>query len=76
MSNMQRATAIKNDDAKPFAEALDQEADELDALRVGVVRHLQAWRDAHESAVARLTDVLARMDAIVARLEHAENTGA
>ncbi|MCE9523446.1 MAG: hypothetical protein K8S25_13570 [Alphaproteobacteria bacterium] len=49
--------------------ALEQEAAELDALHTGVVRHLAAWRDAHEAALLRLGAVMARMDSILARAE-------
>jgi hypothetical protein len=69
MRNVQGATAIKTSDAKPYAHALDQEADELEALRTGLLHHLDAWRDAHKAALLRLGDVMTRMDAIVARIE-------
>lgn len=69
MRNVHRAPAIKTQDAKPFVRALDEEADELAALRTGLLDHLGAWRGAHEAAILRLASVMARMDAVVARLE-------
>jgi hypothetical protein len=48
---------------------LEQEADELQTLHTGLVRHLAAWRDAHESAIMRLGATMARIDAIVERIE-------
>ena len=52
-----------------IAPALAQEAHELDALHTGLVRHLSAWRDAHETAIFRLGAVMARMDAVLERIE-------
>ena len=56
-----------------FSQTLDDEAGELEALHVGLRRHLSAWRDANESAIMRLGAVMARIDAI---LERAERTRA
>ena len=53
----------------PFAQSLQVEASELDDLNSGLKRHVIAWRSAHESAVSQLTNVLARMDAILERIE-------
>lgn len=52
-----------------FAATLDREANELEALHVGVQRHLNAWRAAHESAILRLGAVMARIDAMVDEIE-------
>jgi hypothetical protein len=54
---------------RSFAPALELEAGELDALHSGLVRHLGAWRDAHEAAILRMGAVMARMDAILERVE-------
>jgi uncharacterized membrane protein len=48
---------------------LEQEANELEALHKGLVRHLTAWRDAHEAAIMRLGAAMARIDALVERIE-------
>lgn len=48
---------------------LEHEVGELQALHTGLVRHLAAWRDAHESAIMRLGAAMARIDAIVERVE-------
>jgi hypothetical protein len=53
----------------PFANSLQLEAGELDALNEGLKRHVVAWRSAHESAVSHLSQVLARMDSILERIE-------
>ena len=51
--------------------ALDDEAHELEALHQGLCRHLSVWRDAHEAAIMRLGAVMARIDAMVDRIERA-----
>jgi hypothetical protein len=61
--------------AKAIGPTLDQEAGELDALHAGLVRHLTVWRDAHEAAVMRLGAVMARMDAVLERMERRRNLG-
>jgi hypothetical protein len=55
---------------RAIAPTLETEAAELDALHTGLVRHLSAWREAHEAAILRLGAVMARMDAILERVEH------
>jgi len=55
--------------------ALEQEAAELDALHTGLVRHLTVWRDAHEAAILRLGAVMARMDAVLERVERGRSQG-
>lgn len=52
-----------------FAHGLNTEARELDELNSGLQRHVIAWKSAHESAVTHLTNVLARMDSILERIE-------
>lgn len=49
--------------------SLEAEASELEALNAGLKRHVIAWRSAHDSAVDRLTEVLARMDALIERAD-------
>lgn len=56
---------------RTIAPALELETGELDALHAGLVRHLSAWRDAHEAAILRMGAVMARMDAILERVERA-----
>jgi hypothetical protein len=68
------ATSTKKQTAQPtLSQTLNEEAGELEALHVGLRRHLSAWRDANESAIMRLGAVMARIDAI---LERAERTRA
>lgn len=59
--------------AKPaqrdFSRTLDDEALELEALHQGLRRHVVAWRDANEAAIMRLGAVMARIDAILERVE-------
>jgi len=69
MSSLQRATTTEAEIAKPLATALDQEADELEAIRTGLLRHLDAWRGAHDATIQRLADIIARMDALLTRIE-------
>jgi hypothetical protein len=55
--------------AQTFARTLRQEANELEALRGGLVRHLTAWRSAHDATVASIEAQMARTDAILERIE-------
>lgn len=55
-------------DAPAFAQTLALEASDLTALHTGLVRHMTAWQCAHENAAARLTDMIARTDAILERI--------
>lgn len=48
---------------------LAQEAAELDALHAGLMRHMTAWRTAHDGATARLNALLERMDAFLERCD-------
>ena len=50
-------------------EGLLTEAGELDALHVGLKRHVSAWVAAHETAVTSLATILKRMDSILERIE-------
>jgi hypothetical protein len=52
-----------------FANTLRQEAAELDTLHTGLVRHLSAWRSAHDATVANIAAHMARTDAILERIE-------
>lgn len=58
-----------------FTGALEQEAGELDALHAGLVRHLDAWRGAHDATILRLGAVMARMDAVLERVEARRSRG-
>jgi hypothetical protein len=64
------ATTTKSERAtQDVTTTLDDEARELETLHLGLRRHLCAWRDAHETAILRLGAVMARIDAMVERLE-------
>jgi hypothetical protein len=52
-----------------FSQTLDDEALELEALNQGLRRHVAAWRDANEAAIMRLGAMMARIDAILERVE-------
>jgi len=69
MTPVQTSTATHSESNSNFVLGLESEAGELDALNVGLKRHVAAWRAAHDSAVARLSGVLARMDSILERIE-------
>jgi hypothetical protein len=78
MNDMTTAPATQTTQAKKttaLGPTLAQEAHELDALHTGLVRHLATWRDAHEAAIMRLSAVMARMDAIVERIERRKTQG-
>lgn len=75
-TNMTTAPATQSNKATNTTKAigpLTQEAGELEALHTGLVRHLTVWRDAHEAAIFRLGAVMARMDAILERIERRRN---
>lgn len=55
--------------AQTFVRTLRQEANELEALRGGLMRHLTAWRSAHDVTVAHIEAQMARTDAILERIE-------
>jgi hypothetical protein len=69
MIPVQTSNATHSESNANFALGLESEAGELEALNVGLKRHVAAWRSAHDSAVARLSGVLARMDSILERIE-------
>ena len=69
MTPVQSSSATHSESNSNFALGLASEAGELDALNVGLKRHVAAWRSAHDAAVARLSGVLARMDSILERIE-------
>ena len=48
---------------------LQQETDGLAHLHLSWAQHVAAWQIAHEVAVANAHTVLARMDALIAKLE-------
>ncbi|NOT39693.1 MAG: hypothetical protein HOP13_04295 [Alphaproteobacteria bacterium] len=52
-----------------FAKGLGQEAVELETLHKGLLRHLAAWRTAHDTTVAHIAAHMARTDAILERIE-------
>jgi len=69
MNTAQATSTSASATKRPFAKTLDREAHELDTLHTGLVRHLSVWREAHEAAILRLGAVMARMDAILERVE-------
>jgi hypothetical protein len=52
-----------------FSQTLDDEALELETLHQGLRRHVTSWRDANEAAIMRLGAMMARIDAILERVE-------
>jgi hypothetical protein len=69
---LKQVTAQSKKQKKPatkFSTTLRQEAVELDALHTGLVRHLTAWRSAHDATVAHIAAHMARTDAILERIE-------
>ena len=67
---MTTTQTIETKPATPTLETtLAQEASELDNLHKGLVRHMTAWRSAHDQTSTRLTELLARMDAFLERCE-------
>ena len=69
MTPVQTSSATHSESNSNFVLGLESEAGELDALNIGLKRHVATWRAAHDSAVARLSGVLARMDSILERIE-------
>lgn len=68
--NTQHATpAAKTKNQTTLARALEQETTELETLHTGLVRHLNAWRGAHDATIARLDTVMTRIDGVIERLE-------
>lgn len=68
--NTAHATSTNTKPAsQTFSRTLEDEARELESLHEGLRRHLTAWRDANESAILRLGSVMARIDAILERVE-------
>jgi hypothetical protein len=55
--------------APNFAKGVRQEAVELEGLHKGLVRHLTAWRTAHDAAVAHIAAHMAQTDAILERIQ-------
>jgi hypothetical protein len=49
--------------------SLQQETDGLEALHRRWAQQVAAWRLAHEAAVGSATSILARIDALIGRLE-------
>lgn len=68
MTPVQSSPATHSESNSNFVRGLETEAVELDALNIGLKRHVIAWRSAHDSAVTQLTNVLARMDSILERI--------
>lgn len=63
------AAKAKTKNKATLAQTLEQEAVELGTLHTGLVRHLEAWRGAHEAATLRVAAVTARIDAAIDRIE-------
>jgi len=64
-----QSTAAAEVSTQSSVRALELEAGELDALHSGLIRHFDAWRAAHEAAILKLGAVMARMDALLERVE-------
>jgi len=60
---------VASEDANPIRECLHQESDGLATLHQGWTQHVAAWQLAHQAAVSEAQGLLARMDALIARLE-------
>lgn len=69
MKTQHTTPATKAKTKATFTHALEQEAVELGTLHAGLVRHLEAWRGAHEAATLRVAAVTARIDAAIERIE-------
>lgn len=68
--NTAHATSANEKTAQQdLSRPLDGEALQLEALHQGLRRHVTAWRDANESAIMRLGAMMARIDAILERVE-------
>ena len=65
---MQTHTASERS-SSPVLDCLHQESDGLQAMHRGWTQRVAAWRLAHEAAAAKAEGLLARMDALIARLE-------
>lgn len=70
MKTAHAAPLSKKTTQQKYAATLEQEARELEALHLGLRRHLAAWRNAHESATTRLGAVMERIDSLLERAEH------
>lgn len=60
---------ISEQSPSPIRNSLDHEGNELEALNRGWAQHVAAWRMAHQAVVGEAEGLLARMDALIARLE-------
>jgi hypothetical protein len=69
MKTQHATPAAKAKTKTTFTQALEQEAVELGSLHTGLVRHLDAWRGAHNAATLRVAAVTARIDAAIDRIE-------
>ena len=68
--NTAHATSTNTKTARQVvSQTLNDEAFELETLHQGLRRHVSAWRDANEAAIMRLGAMMARIDAIVERVE-------
>ena len=55
--------------SNPTRVSLHEETDGLEALHRGWAQHVAAWRLAHDAAINNATTIVARMDAVIAKLE-------
>jgi hypothetical protein len=68
--NTAHATSTKSKTAQQaFSRTLNDEAIELETLHQGLRRHVTSWRDANEAAIMRLGAMMARIDAILERVD-------
>ena len=60
---------VASDERSPPICAALNEIDGLEAINRGLGQRVTAWRVAHSSAAGNATSLLARMDALIAKLE-------
>jgi hypothetical protein len=65
---MQLQIAARQNSSAPNVN-LQQETDGLATLHRSWTQHVQAWEMAHGAAAANAESILARMDALIAKLE-------
>jgi hypothetical protein len=61
--------AISEQTPSPIRNSLHHEGNELEALHRGWAQHVAAWQLAHQAVAGETEALLARMDALIARLE-------
>lgn len=62
-------TQAARETSSPIRTCLKDESDGLQTLHRGWTQHVAAWQLAHEATVDKAEALLARMDALIAKLE-------